>query len=423
MGVLKVARPFNSKPSTKILNIVAIALTLGLSACGESSSSTQGSQYSQAPTTPAALSDDFNQTLLLQNLTDNVIVPTYEKFAELTVAQESAIGGYCDALASQASNISEMQTVAQESWREAMAVWQMAEVMQIGPLFENNNSLRNKIYSWPNTSACAIDQDVVLAEQNGYDISSRTVSRKGLDAIEYLLFNPKLDHSCTVFGTEPPGWNNRIDEDRISARCGLAKIAATELVSNGNELLAAWKGTTTETGYAAILKNAGQADSVFADVHDAVNDISDAIFYIDTLSKDAKLATPLGLFANDCGLVPCVENVESRFAFNSLENVISNIRALTMIFLGGDIDEGVGFEDYLIDVGASVTAQQMRGDLNTVTQFADGLEQSLTELLQQDPEQVQQLHDQLKKVTDNMKSDFIQSLALELPATSAGDND
>jgi hypothetical protein len=36
---------------------------------------------------------------------------------------------------------------------------------------------------------------------------------------------------------------------------------------------------------------------------------------------------------------------------------------------------------------------------------------------------VQEVHDQLKDVTDNMKTDFIQRLALELPATSAGDND
>lgn len=423
IGVKKVSKPFHSKRVKLALNLAAIAVSLGLTACGESSSSTQGDQFSQAATNPTQPTDDFNQTLLLQNLTDNVIVPTYERFAELTVIQDIAIGDYCDALTSQASNIVDAQTVAQESWRDTMAVWQMAEVMQIGPLVENNNSLRNKIYSWPNTSTCAVDQDVVLSEQSDYNISARIASRKGLDAIEYLLFNPNLNHSCTVFGTEPVGWDNRIDEDRISARCGLAKIAAVELVANGQELLTKWKGSATETGFADILKNAGQIDSIFPDVHDAVNDVSDAIFYIDTLTKDAKLATPLGLFVNDCGLVPCVENVESRFAFNSLDNVINNIRALSLIFLGGDDDTAIGFEDYLIDVGATDTAGQMRGDLTSATQFAENLQQSLTQLLDQSPEQVQQAHDELKNVTDTLKTDFIQSLALELPATSAGDND
>jgi predicted lipoprotein len=418
-----VAKSFKSKLVNLVLNSVAIGVMMGLVACGESSSSTQGALFSQAVTIPTAPSSNFNQTLLLQNLTDNVIVPTYTKFAQLAIAQEAAIGLYCDAVTSQATDADTKQMSAKQSWRDAMAVWQIAEVMQIGPLLDNNNALRNKIYSWPNTSACALDQDIVLAEQADYDISSRTASRKGLDAIEYLLFNPSLDHSCTVFGTAPQGWNNRTDTDRTAARCGLAKMAATDLVSNTQALLTAWNGTASVQGYADILKNAGQVDSIFSNSQDAVNDVSDAIFYIEKFTKDAKLATPLGVFANDCGLVACAENVESRFAYHSLQNIISNIQGLNMIFLGGETDAGVGFEDYLLDVGAADTAAQMRGDLAEVIEFALSLQTTLSELLVQDPDKVQEVHDQLKDVTDNMKTDFIQRLALELPATSAGDND
>jgi hypothetical protein len=147
----------------------------------------------------------------------------------------------------------------------------------------------------------------VLAEQASYNISTRTSSRKGLDAIEYLLFNPNLNHSCTVFGTGPQGWNNRTDADSSAARCRLAKLAAADLVSNSEALLTAWNGTTNAQGYADILKNAGQQDSMFSNAQDAVNDVSDAIFYVDKLTKDAKLATPLGVFANDCGLTPCAK--------------------------------------------------------------------------------------------------------------------
>lgn len=417
------AKRFNSKLANLVLNSVAVGVILGLVACGESTSSTQGALFSQTATKPILPGNNFNQTLLLESLTDNVIVPTYTKFSQLATVQDTAIGLYCDAVTLQANDIDTKKLLAKQSWRDAMAVWQIAEVMQIGPLLDNNNALRNKIYSWPNTSACALDQDVVLAEQAGYDINSRTASRRGLDAIEYLLFNPNLDHSCTVFGTAPQGWNNRTNEDRTAARCGLAKMAATDLVSNSEELLTAWNGTANSQGYAAILKNAGQVDSVFSNAQEAVNDVSDAIFYVDKLTKDAKLATPLGVFANDCGLVACPQNVESRFAYHSLQNIISNIQGLNMIFLGGETDTGIGFEDYLVDVGATDTAAQMRGDLTEVIEFALSLQASLADLLVQDPEQVQEVHDQLKDVTDTMKTDFIQRLALELPATSAGDND
>lgn len=417
------AKPFNSKLVNLVLSSAAIAVIMGLVGCGESSSSTQGALFSKAATNPTVPSNSFNQTLLLQSITDNVIVPTYTKFAQLAVEQDTAINNYCDALTSQAADTEAKQISAKQSWRDAMAVWQIAEVMQIGPLVDNNNDLRNKIYSWPDTSACALDQDVVLAEQASYDINTRTSSRKGLDAIEYLLFNPNLNHSCTVFGTDPQGWNNRTDEDRTAARCGLAKLASADLVSNSEELLTAWNGTANAQGYADILKNAGQQDSVFSNAQDAVNDVSDAIFYVDKLTKDAKLATPLGVFANDCGLSPCAENVESRFAYQSLQNIISNIQGLNMIFLGGETDAGIGFDDYLVDVGATDTAEKMRGDLTEVIEFALSLQTSLTDLLVQDPNQVQEVHDQLKDVTDTMKTDFIQRLALELPATSAGDND
>lgn len=404
-------------------SLVLSAVCIGITACGESTSSTQGTQFGQGASNPTTPTDTFNQTLLLESLTDNVIVPTYSNFVDYASQQHTAIQGYCQAVEAQSSDIETTKTQAQQAWRNAMAGWQIAEVMQIGPLLENSASLRNKIYSWPNVSTCAVDQDVVLAQQADYQIANRTSSRKGLDAIEYLLFSQNLDHSCTVFGTEPQGWSQLSEQERSSARCQFAQLAAQEIMNNADELLTAWEGDGSQAGFADTFKLAGQPDNVFLDVHDAVNDVSDALFYIDTLTKDAKLATPLGLFANDCGLEPCVENVESRLAFNSLANVISNIQGLNLIFLGGEDDQAIGFDDYLIDVGDQDTADTMRADLAEVIQFAQSLQSSLTELLSQDPDQVQQVHDQLKDVTDNMKTDFIQSLALELPATSAGDND
>ena len=89
-------------------------------ACGESSSSTQGALFSQAVTSPTAPSNNFNQTLLLQSLTDNVIVPTYTKFAQLAIDQETAIGLYCDAVISQATDTDAKQISAKQSWRDAM---------------------------------------------------------------------------------------------------------------------------------------------------------------------------------------------------------------------------------------------------------------------------------------------------------------
>ena len=48
-----------------------------------------------------------------------------------------------------------------------------------------------------------------LGEVNGqpYDIANRTPSRRGVAALEYLLFNEELNHSCTT-STLPENWDN-----------------------------------------------------------------------------------------------------------------------------------------------------------------------------------------------------------------------
>ena len=402
---------------------IALAVSLGLSGCGESTSSQQGSQFSGSTPAVPVNPSSFDRQALVANLADNVIAPTFSQFVERAQAQQLAITQYCQALSSASTAAVNAELSAQQSWRDAMTVWQMAEVMQIGPLLDNNGNLRNRIYSWPNTSACAVDQDVVLAEQAGYDISSRTPSRKGLDALEYLLFNPNLDHSCTVFGTEPTGWNTRSSADRTLARCNFAAQVAQELVNDGQLLVSAWSGVNGQGGFSQVLKNAGQVESPFNDLQQALNRISDALFYIDSITKDAKLAVPLGLKANDCGSVPCVQNLESIYANHSLENIAGNLDGLNLLFLGGENTEQLGFEDYLIDVGATDTANEMRNDIQQVRQFIEGLQSTLNDLLTNQPEQVEQVHTQVTAVTDNLKQDFIERLALELPATSAGDND
>ncbi len=400
-----------------LVNTIAVAMAGLLTGCGESTSSDTGAQYGNNSAPEQPVENNFNESLLLASVVDNVLIPTYSKFAEDANALQTDITAYCATLAS--GDASNAQQMAQQSWKTTMSTWQLAEVMQIGPLADNGYALRNKIYSWPNVSACAIDQDVVLAESADYDVTTRTPSRRGLDALEYTLFNTELNHQCTVAGTAPEGWNNRTEQDRRQARCAYSELLAQDLVTNANTLVAAFEG---EQGYGEVLKNAGQPDSPFAVSLDAVNDITDAMFYITEVTKDAKIATPVGIIANDCGTSPCPQNAESVYADHSLENIIANLQALKALYLGGEA-ENVGFDDFLNDVGDNDTATRLLADIDAAISHAQSLNGSYSSLLTEQTEEVEQLHSEVKSVTDTVKTDFIQSLALELPATSAGDND
>jgi len=407
---------------TKISTLV-VAGILTLSGCFENNSSSEGPDFNPDKNT----NTDFNQQALVENLTDNIITPVFTQFAELAENQAAQVEAYCNVLdehingQGSAENATQALNSAQQAWRDAMNTWQEAEVMLLGPLVEDDNLLRNKLYSWPTTNSCSVDYDVVFYKNdlvNGqpYDITKRTPSRKGMAALEYLLFNDNTVHACDP-SAPPPEWNTFDDNTIKLARCAFAGEVARDVHNNASSLVNAW---TASDGYANQLKQAGSTTSSIAEIHDAVNRISDAMFYLDSVTKDEKLATPLGIFQNECNGIPCQQEVESPYAHHSLSNIYHNLIGFQKLLTGGD---GLGFVDYLNDVGDSATADTMVTDVNEALATILGISGSLHDALANDVASVEQSHADIKDVTDKLKTDFINSLALELPSTAAGDND
>jgi len=416
----------------KKLISVALASMFIISACGEDSTSTNGAGFNENKDT----NTDFDQGKLIASIVDKVITPTYQQFSSVASSQQQAINNYCaqeSALALGNGNetlVNDSKILAKESWRNAMNSWQLADMMQLSPLLIGDGALRNNIYSWPTQNTCGVDLDVTYFEDgnvNGqpYNIANRTASRKSMVALEYLLFNDNLDHSCTG-STVPSLWNNQTEQYRKVARCEYASEVAGDIKNNSTELLTAWLGSDGNGGYAAQLKSAGTVGSDFATKHDAVNELSDAIFYLDKFTKDGKIATPLGLFGNECGAQACPEAVESKYANHSITNITNNLRALEMFMQGSlSVDEAdaLGFSHYLIDVGDKVTADILKDYIALAIETSKNYQASLAVTLVDDSDKVLATHGDVKNITDKLKSDFITSLALELPKTSAGDND
>jgi len=413
----------------KRLIAVALSAVFVVTACGEDSTISSGDDFNKEQDTNTG----FDQGQLVASLVDTVITPTFQEFSSLAASQQQAISDYCQQEKSLADNngskqlVNDAKTLAKNSWRNAMNTWQQAEMMQLAPLTIGDGALRNNIYSWPTQNTCGVDLDVTYFKAgsvNGqtYDISKRTASRKSLLALEYLLFNDSLAHSCTG-STTPDSWNNQTEQYRKIARCEYAVEVAKDIEVNSQSLLTAWLGNNADVvGYANELKAAGTEGSEFATEHHAVNKLSDALFYMDIFTKSAKLAEPVGIELNKCGSQPCPEVVEARYSHHSLENIVNNIQAFKLLMQGSE-DNGIGFRDYLIDVGDKVTADNLDENIEQVLSSAEAYQVSLAQTLATNPEQVVQTHTEVKNITDKLKSDFITSLALELPKTAAGDND
>jgi predicted lipoprotein len=108
------------------------------------------------------------------------------------------------------------------------------------------------------------------------------------------------------------------------------------------------------------------------------------------------------------------------YSHHSVVNIENNLLAFQRLLTG---EAGIGFINYLIDVGDQDTADSMSTDVQLAIDGVKSYQNSLAEALVNNEAQVTQTHADVKKVTDKLKIDFITSLSLELPATSAGDND
>ncbi|MEO2266298.1 imelysin family protein [Pseudoalteromonas pernae] len=417
------------------LGAVSLALVLALTGCGESTSSSQGDGFNNGGDQGVVIDPTtFDEAQLVANLVDNVITPAYNLFYSQAVAQRAAIDAYC-ALEQQSIESSSEAALAamddaQTAWLDAMSAWQHIEVMQMGPLLDNNAELRNRIYSWPAISRCGVDQDVVYHqdgvinkdETRPYDITARTATRRGLFALQHVLFNEQYDHHCSVANEALADWNGRTVLDRKVARCEYAVTAADDVIVSAQELLDKWQG---ETGFAVQLKTAGEAGSQFENAHVALNHITDAMFYLTEMVKDKKLAEPIGILPNTCGTSACPEDVESVDAKSSLANIQANLLAFEALLVGNTYgaEAMLGFDDYLDEEQASATKERMLAAIAETKAAIAAIESDLGTALIENEEQVRDVHTKVKSITDELKNDFINELALELPTTSAGDND
>lgn len=367
---------------------------------------------------------------LLASLAEHVIVKTYTEFlsaAEVLVTATAAFAANPDA---------QGQLAARDAFSNTMDLWQRAEVLQIGPAGSmtsvlGGQDLRDEIYSWPSVNPCRVDQEVV--EQAYADLTAfagELTNVRGLDALEYLLYPPEIGNGCKASSSinKNGDWETLIASGELDARrASYSATVASLLAEEASGLVDLW--TQGDGTFSDVLGKAGKDSDVYETAQDGMNAISDAMFYVEKITKDMKLAMPAGI--SGCEEDTCPGDLESQHAHRSAENVAQNIIALQALFLGTyDAEADVpGFDDLLIEMGAQELAQDMTEKLAAAREVAlnvgapDHIGASYGELLGTDPQRVVDVHVALKAFTDLMKTEFVSTLDLALPTSAAGDND
>jgi predicted lipoprotein len=383
------------------------------------------------PPSPDGPADSFDRPAMLAHLGQRVLLPIQEAFATRAAALAPAVGAYCDAL--DAGTPGTTLETARAAFRDAVDAWQAADALLIGPATLDMNTLRSRIYAWPLLSTCGLDRDTVAVWTNpgGYDVSTRLPNVRSLTSIEYLLHTTATAHTCP---TEPAGWG-ALGADLPRARCWLAHRLAADASAQGAALRDAWRPEGGD--FAGALARAGQSGSPFSSAHAAVNEISDALFYVDVMVKDMKLGEATGLAANVCGTVeaPCLREVELGLSDRAAFAIRANLAALRQVFTGtAPAGDGPGFDDFLRALGQGELADRMTAELDDAIAKAAAMPDGFAAALMTDRDgdadvdiadypEIVAVHAAVKRFTADLKSQFLTVLALEIPDDVAADTD
>ncbi len=402
------------------LSTVIVLIALWPTACSDSSG---GSGPTLDPATAEAEREAFTV------MATQAIGPTYAAFDTQVTSFVSALNDYAD----DSSNDTERAN-AQAQWRDVMSAWQKAEVFQLGPTAEQDmdrpkqKGLRDEIYSWPTTSPCNIDKATLDQEYLEDDfIETSLVNVRGLDALEYLLYQEDDAHACQSDSNFDSSAWSALDVQAVrQRRADYAKVLIKDIEQHSANLRIDWT-TSGSDGFGSQLSSAGSGSEVYNSTQDALNDLFVALFYIELETKDMKLAEPAGL-RSTCLSDSCPEKLEFQWSDFNREAIIANLEALEALLHGNNVvtEQKEGIYAILAGRGAESTAQALDTAVKEALSNANGIDKPLRELLSGDSNdiaRVRELHDKVKAITDLLKSEFVTALNLSIPSEGAGDND
>lgn len=400
---------------------MGLALSLGHAACIDSSSQSYGPSAtgSTVATSTGASTSNFDKRALLANL-GGVIASEYEAFA----ARAEDLAQAAEALSATPSD-GQLETT-QQAFRAAMKVWQRLEVMQVGPAASKSlpggQGLRDEIYAWPSVNRCAVDQELAKDDhQSPATLAPKLINVRGLGALERLLFHPGEDNACAAPNAlnTSGAWTAIVDE-LPSRRARYAASAARLVADAARGLRDAW----TQAPGNFLGELAAPGATYGGDPAKALDAVAYALLYVDTRTKDLKLAVPAGLAS--CAKATCPEALELAEARFSKAAVRENLVGFQRLFHGGaPFDtEALGYDDWLDALGASELRAELAAAIAAAISAVDAIEgDDLQATLASDPKSVEDVHLAVRNVLDLYKSQLVTVLDLHPPSDAPTDND
>lgn len=377
------------------------------------------------PASDKDVADAAARRSLLKTLGEDVMLASYREFETRAQALSAAADGY-------ASEPNEStRSAAQAAFREAMLAWERSEPFQVGPAADVTNlnpgsqGFRREIYAYPDAQHCVVDRGLAnktYEDEAGFGDAVFYYAR-GLSVIERLLFDTSNSTACAATDKvlTPEMWQALVDSDLTQRRARYVQVASHLVATRAHELV-----ETFSSGFLQELSRAGSGSKLFPLTQDALNALTDSLFYIDYVTRDKKLGEPLGLTMMCTGAGACpTELPHSRLSKQAIHENLVGLRACFVGASGAAQSDGQmrGLSDLLRSIGADAVATDIEAGIDTALQAVEAIEGSLESAPHGSDSAARHAYDALQNLSDRLHTDFLLKLSLNPPTRPAGDND
>ena len=346
-----------------------------------------------APTEDPAAT--FDRGTLLRDVAVNVMRPTYATLADRTSALENAAAQF-----NSSADLNTLQAL-RDAWNNAMDAWQDCEVFKLGPQYQN--SLNSQIANWPENQGLIEDEISGTGPIDAAYVNSTGSTRKGMNAIEYLIYGENSD-AATVLAGITTGPNAARRRTYLHSLC-------TDVRVRSHAVNDAWRPDAGN--YEAQFIAATQSD-IGGSLNVLVNAWIEHIEWV----RSEKVQVPAGI---QTGAAADPEKVENRHCARSFANIRRNVVMWQHILNCGT---GLGIDDNLDAVGATYQgqnlAQKIRDEHALAIAQCDAFTVPLGEAVITQSVAVNELYVTLKRITVLTKVDLASNLGVII---TISDND
>lgn len=330
--------------------------------------------------------DDFDRSLMLKNIGENVILPEYNQLGDDITQLKNSFSTFESAV--NFTNLQEVRNKFVIAYRQ----WQRCSVYNFGPAMDN--SIKVYMNTFP-TDTAQIKTNIQNADYN-LETSDKLTST-GFPALDYLLYNDSDVEILNAFST---GQN-------ASERLNYVQAIINQMESNTNYVISGWNNSYLEQFKTATGKDVGSSTGLL------VNEINKDF----ELIKNAEVGIPLGKQTLDITRPTYVQAYYSGYAE---ELLISHVDGLYNLFNGiGNGNNGVGFDDYLIALDAKDgNGNDLAGSINSqfdeIKSLAGAIQNTYDVAVDQENSAMNSLYTSIQKSVVYLKTDLPSSIGVSI---------